>query len=129
MKTVHTILLGTLIAITLACGYSKPSGSGAGSMPAIASLNPTSAKAGDPTFMLTVNGSNFASKATVNWNTAAQNTNYVTSGQLTISVPASAVATAGTVQITVTNPATSGGGPYGGGTPAQTSNQMAFTIN
>ena len=129
MKTVNTILLGTLIAVTLACGYSKPSGSGAGSMPAIATLNPTSAHAGDATFMLTVNGSNFASKATVNWNSTAQTTTYVTAGQLTISVPASAVAAAGTVQVTVTNPATSSGGIYGGGTPAQTSTAVTFTIN
>ena len=129
MKTVNTILLGTLIAITLACGYSKPSGTGAGSMPAIATLNPTTAHAGDPTLMLTVIVSNFASKATVNWNCAAQTTTYVAAGQLTISVPASAVATAATVQITVTNPATSSGGIYGGGTPAQTSTAVAFTIN
>jgi hypothetical protein len=129
MKTVNTILLGTLIAVTLACGYSKPSGTGTGSMPAIAALNPTSATAGEATFMLTVNGSNFASKATVNWNSAAQATTFVNAGQLTISVPASAVATSGTVQITVTNPATSSGGIYGGGTPAQTSAAMPFMIN
>lgn len=94
-------------------------------MPAIAQLNPSSTMHGDPAFMLTVNGSNFASKATVNWNTTAQTTTYVSTGQLTISVPAAAVANAGSVQITVTNPAT--GGMYG--TPAQTSSAVTFTIN
>jgi hypothetical protein len=129
MKTVNTILLGTLITITLACGYSKPSGSGAGSMPAISQLNPGSATAGDPAFTLTVTGTNFASKATVNWNGTAQATTPVMAGQLTIAVPASAVATSGMIQITVTNPATSSGGIYGGGTSAQTSGPMTFTIN
>ena len=129
MKTVNTILLGTLITITLACGYSKPSGTGTGSIPAISQLSPSSATAGDPAFTLTVTGTNFASKATVNWNGTAQATTPGMAGQLTIAVPASAVATSGTAQITVTNPATTSGGIYGGGTTAQTSGPMPFTIH
>lgn len=126
MKTLNTILLGTLIAATVACGYtSKKSSMGGSSMPAIAQLNPSSTTHGDPAFMLAVNGSNFASNASVNWNGTAQTTSYVSAGQLTISVPAAAVANAGSVQISVTNPAT--GGIYGN--PAQTSNTMMFTIN
>jgi hypothetical protein len=97
-------------------------------MPAISQLNPGSTTAGAQAFMLTVNGSNFASKAVVNWNGTAQATTYVTGGQLTIVVPASAVSTSGTVQITVTNPATSGSGMYGGGSPAQTSPAVDFVI-
>lgn len=124
MKSLNTILLGVLIAATVACGYSKKSTPPAQG-PAISQLNPTSTTHGDPTFMLTVNGSNFASNAAVNWNGMAQTTTFVTAGQLTISVPATAVATAGTAQITVTNPGTSG--IYG--TPAQTSTAVAFTIN
>jgi hypothetical protein len=129
MKTVNTILLGTLITITLACGYSKPSGTGTGSMPAISQLSPGSATAGDPAFTLTVTGTNFASKATVNWNGTAQATTPGMGGQLSIAVPASEVANSGTVNITVTNPATTSGGIYGGGTPAQTSAPMPFTIH
>ncbi len=98
-------------------------------MPAISQLNPGSVNAGDPAFMLTVNGSNFATKATVNWNGVAQATNFVSAGQLTISVPASDVATATTVQITVTNPATSSGGLYGSGQPAQMSSAVMFKVN
>lgn len=128
MKTVYTIVLGTLLAATLACGYSsKNYGSGASSMPAISQLNPGSATVGEATFMLTVNGSNFASRAVVNWNANAQATTYVNGGQLAIQVPASAVASAATVQITVTNPATSNG--MYGGSPAQTSAAVAFSIH
>ena len=126
MKTLTTILLGILLAATVACGYSKNSSTTPPSkMPAISQLNPNSTTHGDPTFMLTVNGSNFASNAAVNWNQTAQTTTFVSAGQLTVSVPATAVANAGTVQITVTNPGTSG--IYG--TPAQTSAAVAFTIN
>ena len=94
-------------------------------MPAIATLSPANTMHGDPTFMLTVNGNNFATNAAVNWNGTAQVTTHVSTAQLTISVPAAAVANAGTVQVTVTNPAT--GGIYG--SPAQTSNMVMFTIN
>ena len=123
MKTVYPTLLGILLALTLACGYGSP----ASNMPAISELNPASANAGARGFMLTVNGANFVPQAVVNWNGNAQATTYVTSRQLTIAVPASAVATSGTVQITVTNPATSGNGMYGG-SPAQTSKAVDFTI-
>lgn len=127
MKTLNTVLLGTLIAATVACGYSAKNSSmgGSSSMPAIAQLNPGSTTHGDPTFTLTVNGSNFASNAAVNWNGTAQTTTNVSGGQLSISVPSAAIANPGMVQITVTNPAT--GGVYG--TPAQTSNMVMFTIN
>jgi len=129
MKTVSTILLGTLFAITLGCGYSaKQTPPTAGTMPAISQLSPNSANAGDPAFTLTVNGNNFASKATVNWNGTAQTTTFVSGGQLMVAVPSTALTTAGTVKVTVTNPGTSGG-MYGGGTLPETSTSVDFTIN
>ena len=131
MKTVSTLLLATLAALTLACGYSsKNYPPVAGSIPTIAQLNPGSATAGDPAFTLTVTGTNFAAKATVNWNGAAQATTYVNNTQLTMAVPASAVANSGSVSVTVTNPGTTGNGQYGGGgTLPETSKPMTFMIN
>jgi len=128
MKTTNTILLGILIVITLACGYSSKNTTAGTSMPAIANLSPRSTNAGDPAFMLTVNGSNFASNAVVNWNSAAQATTFVNGAQVTIAVPAAAVSNAGTIKISVTNPAVSGSGMYGG-SPAQTSSTVNFVIN
>jgi hypothetical protein len=129
MKTISTILLGTLFAMSLGCGYSaKQTPPTAGTTPAIAQLNPDNANAGAPAFTMTINGDHFASKAVVNWNGTGQATTFVSSGQLTISVPATAVATAGTVKVTVTNPGTSGG-MYGGGTLPETSTAVDFTIN
>lgn len=132
MKTLTTISLVPLIALTMACGYSsKPAAPAPGSMPTIAQLNPTNATAGEAAFTLTVTGTNFGSKAMVNWNGVAQtSTAFVSSTEVTVAVPASAVMAAGTVQITVTNPGTPGTGMYGGGgTAAATSTPMAFTIN
>jgi hypothetical protein len=133
MKTVKTMLLAVLLALSLACGYSsKTTPPVAGTMPAISQLNPDSATAGDTGFTLTVTGSNFGSKAVVNWNGTAQtsNTTYVSGTQLTVAVPASLIVNSGTVQITVTNPANPGTGIYGtGATLAETSTSMSFTIN
>jgi hypothetical protein len=133
MKTVQAISLVTLIALTLACGYSsKAAAPVAGTMPAISQLNPESATAGGDAFTLTVTGSNFGTKAVVNWNGTAQtaNTSYMSGTQLTVAVPASLIATSGTVSVTVTNPGTAGTGIYGtGATLAETSASMSFTIN
>ena len=132
MHTLKTISLLTLIALTTACGYSsKPAAPAPGSMPTIAQLNPDNATAGGAAFTLTVTGSNFGSKAMVNWNGVPQtSTTFVSATEVTVAVPASAIMAAGTVQITVTNPGTAGTGMYGGGgTAAATSTPMAFTIN
>jgi hypothetical protein len=75
-----------------------------------------------------VNGTNFNSNAAINLNGTAQMTSRVSANQLTATVPAASVATAGTITVTVTNPGTAGG-IYGGGTAAETSNSMTFTIN
>jgi hypothetical protein len=94
---------------------------------------PNTANHGDPGFTLTVNGTTFNSNAVVNWNGVAQtNTARPAMNQLTVAVPASAIAAAGNVTVTVTNPGSSTpGGPYGGGgtTKSETSNSMTFTIN
>jgi hypothetical protein len=129
MKTIKTTLLVALTALALGCGYtSKPT---PGAMPAISQLNPDSVKAGGAPFILTINGSNFASQAVVNWNSTPQNTTtYVSGGQLTVGIPASLITNPGTVQISVTNPGTSGTGMYGtGGTLAETSASVGFTIH
>jgi hypothetical protein len=133
MKTASAISILLLTAMTLACGYTaKAMPPAAGSVPAISQLNPNSTTAGGPAFKMTVNGTNFGSKAVVNWNGAAQtsNTTVISGNQVMVAVPAAMIANAGTVQITVTNPGTSGTGIYNtGATQAETSSPMSFTIN
>src|SRR5260221_14105942 len=123
-KSATTILLVaftlSLAALTVACGYSsKMTAPVAGTVPMVATLNPATVNAGDPAFTLTVDGTNFGSKAVVNWNGVAQtsNTTFISSNQLTVAIPASAVVTSGTVTLTVTNPGTAGTGIYGGCAP------------
>jgi hypothetical protein len=75
-------------------------------VPTITGFSPTSASSNDSTFTtLTVNGTNFDSSAVVNWNSTALTTNYVSATQVTAAVPASLIASPGTVSITVTTTA------------------------
>ncbi|MGA3327934.1 MAG: choice-of-anchor D domain-containing protein [Terriglobia bacterium] len=69
-------------------------------------LVPTSVAPGGPGFNLTVNGTGFVSGATVNWNGAALTTTFVSSQQLTATVPAANIASPGTAWVTVVNPGT-----------------------
>ncbi|HEV2398419.1 MAG TPA: IPT/TIG domain-containing protein [Candidatus Sulfotelmatobacter sp.] len=130
MKILNTLILATLAVATVACGYgSKNYAAAPGTMPAISQLNPNSATAGGSAFTLTVNGSNFGTKAVVNWNGAPQSTTtYISANQLMVTVPASMISASGNVQVTVTNPATAGSGMYGG-VQAATSSPAIFTID
>jgi hypothetical protein len=131
LTKVSTAVLTLGIAFTLACGYSsKPAPATAGNLPAISQLSPNSATAGGAAFTLTVNGSLFSTNAVVNWNgTAMSGTTYVSGNQLMVKIPAASIASSGTVQVTVTNPAVAGTGPYGGGgTMAETSTAVTFTV-
>src|ERR1700719_2144077 len=99
MKTMSVLLLAL---VCLGCGYSAPKSMPAqpGVMPAVAQLVPNTANSGDPQFTLTVNGSNFATNAVINWNGAKQTTTRMTAGQLTATIPATAMATPGMVPVT-----------------------------
>jgi hypothetical protein len=71
----------------------------------LSSLSPSSAAAGGPAFTLTVNGSGFLNGALVWWNGASLPTSSPGNGtQLTATVPASFIASAGTANVTVVNP-------------------------
>ncbi len=82
--------------------------------PVIASLSPNSAAVGSASFTLTVNGiSGLVPTSVVQWNGAGRPTTYVNSSQITAQIPASDLATAGTVTVTVFNPAPGGGTSFG----------------
>jgi len=72
-------------------------------------LVPTAASPGVAGFTLTINGANFVSGSVVNWNGAPLPTTFVSRAQVTATVAASDVASAGTVFVTVVNPAPGGG--------------------
>src|SRR6202040_2233467 len=91
----------------------------AASAPTLTSIAPTSTMAGGAAFTLTLTGTGFVTGATVNFGSnPAITPSSVTSTQIGATIPAADIATAGTVNVTVTNPA-------GGGT----SNAQTFTVN
>src|SRR5262249_46307888 len=90
-------------------------------VPTLSSIFPTSVVAGNlfGVFM-NASGTNFALNAVLNFNgAAAQQTQVINHTFLQATIPASALTTPGTVQVTVSNP-TPGGGP---------SNSVTFTID
>ncbi|HKZ76815.1 MAG TPA: IPT/TIG domain-containing protein, partial [Pyrinomonadaceae bacterium] len=90
-------------------------------VPSTSTLSPASATAGGPTFPLTVNGSNFVTGATVNFGATPHTATVISSGQLTASISASEITTAGAIiPVTITNPSPGGGTS----TPA-----LNFTVN
>jgi sugar lactone lactonase YvrE len=77
--------------------------------PTVTSLLPPGAAAGSAGFALTVNGTGFVSGSVVRWNGADRTTTFVSGTQLTAAITAADIATAGTAQVTVFNPAPGGG--------------------
>jgi len=74
--------------------------------PHIASLTPQSVTAGAAATTLTVNGSGFASDATILWNGTALATTVLSSAQLQATVPTSSLATAASTTVTVSSAST-----------------------
>jgi hypothetical protein len=87
-------------------------------VPALASLAPSGATAGGSAFVLSVNGTGFASNAVVRWNGVDRPTTFASPTQLTANIAASDIAAPGSATVTVFNP-TPGGG---------ISNALGFTI-
>jgi hypothetical protein len=81
--------------------------------PTLASISPAFANVGGPAFTLNVNGTGFLSSSVVTWNGAAVSTSYVNTQHLTASIPASDVASSGSAQVAVFNPAPGGGSSAG----------------
>jgi hypothetical protein len=112
MKTIRLLGLITVLCSISAVAQSNP-------VPFISQpLVPVTVKPGRAAFTLTVNGSEFASTAVINWNGTPRATQFFSSSQLKATIDAADVAHAGTVSITVTNPAPGGG----------TSNSVLFPI-
>jgi DNA-binding beta-propeller fold protein YncE len=86
--------------------------------PTITTISPNSAVAGGAAFTLTINGTNFGAGSMVNFGGSAPATTLISFTQLTAAIPATGIASTGTIAVTVTNPAPGGG----------TSSAMNFTI-
>ena len=125
---VNASLLNFAQAVLITVVNPAPGGGTSGSLPfevvngvpTITLINPASAAAGGPAFELAVLGTKFLLQGTVvRFNGVDVPTTRNSSTTLTANIPASAIATAGSVPVTVRNPA-----PGGGTSPPTT-----FTIN
>lgn len=88
-------------------------------VPVLSSLSPASATAGGASFVLTATGSAFVSGSAIVFNGTARATTFVSATQLTATLAAADVASAGSLPVTVASP-----GPGGG-----TSGSVAFLVN
>ncbi len=77
--------------------------------PMLTAVSPTSVTRGGAAFTLTVTGAHFVPGSTVRWNGTARRTTFVSSTQLRAWIPATDIATAQSVTITVYTPAPGGG--------------------
>ncbi len=95
----------------------------------IFSLSPSSINVGNSPFILTVNGAGFASNSVVQWNLVNLTTTFVNSSQVTALVPASDIAQAGTVSITVNTPGSAQSNPQQGILIQDESNALPFLVS
>ncbi len=125
LKAAASVSIFASICLLVGCGGGTSSGSGSGSggggggtppppppsnpVPAIISLNPSSANAGGAPFTLTISGQNFMSSSSVQWNAISVPTTYSSSSQLQAQIDAGSIANAGSATVSVTNPAPGGG--------------------
>jgi len=100
----NPVALGGKSALTLVYnGGINPS-------PTVTALSPASMKSGDPAFTLTVTGTQFLSGATVIFNGLSESTTFVSSTQLTATIPTADFALPGSYPVCVNNPPPGGFG-------------------
>ncbi|RNI29118.1 MBG domain-containing protein [Rufibacter latericius] len=87
--------------------------------PVLTTVAPVSKTVGEAAFTLTVSGSNFINGSIIHVNGIAKGTEFVNSTQLTTSIPASDLTTAGVKKVTVVTSSPGGG----------ISNELDFTVN
>lgn len=117
MKLFCSILLAMAL-FAFGCGYGSNYNSmnSTGGTPQVSQLAPASTASGSAAFMLTINGTGFASDAVVYWNGSTRATTYVTGNQITANISATDVANPATVAVYVHS-------------NGQNSNTVNFTVN
>ena len=78
-------------------------------LPSLASVSPTQVTGGGAAFTLTVQGSNFVPNSVVRWNGSDRATTCISATELQAAILSADIAAGGDAQVTVSNPAPSGG--------------------
>ena len=103
------VVLGLALAISGCAHQQTVPAPQQNAVPLIASVAPPSVVAGGAAFTITVDGVGFVTGASVQWNGANRSTTLVSTTQLRADIGAQDVARAGTINVTVFNPAPGGG--------------------
>ena len=96
-----TVSMGGVASNTVTMTVAGPT------IPSISALSPFSAAAGTGSLSLTINGAGFLTSSTVTFNGISHPSTLVSSGQLTIALTASDLATPGSFAVAVANPGVS----------------------
>jgi hypothetical protein len=126
-------LIASLVGIVLAGGCSQfnTNLTTQTSTSTLTFLSPQTKNAGDSDFTITANGGGFVTGAIILWNAGPNqvqlNTTFVSSAQLTATVPASDIAAAGSVPVAVQIPGSAVSGASG--TTATTTTEVSNTVN
>jgi hypothetical protein len=110
------LLDGTFVNAGKAADFSN--GTAIAAIPVLASMSPEIAPAGSNDTTLTVTGANYSGTAVVMWNGTALNVTSTSSTQITATIPAADLATAGTAIVSVSDPASN----------LSSTTSLAFTI-
>ncbi len=78
-------------------------------LPAVTGVNPSNVSAGSGGVSLTVTGNNFVANSTVRIGTTDKTTTFISPNQVVATIPASDLASAGTLAVSVNNPTPGGG--------------------
>jgi hypothetical protein len=105
----RSAVVAVVVMLLLVVPGSARSGTQPNPVPILYPFNPGSTAPGASSYTLAVSGNGFVSGSTVYWNGAALATTYVSSSQLTATVPGSDLATPNTAIVTVISPAPGGG--------------------
>jgi hypothetical protein len=111
-RNLNNLLVAIACALSLllfGCARIMPGDPPSNPVPSISNLSPVRATVGGAAFTLTVDGANFTEGSTVLWNSQALATTFVSATELTADVATSNLGAAGTVTVTVQNPAPGGG--------------------
>jgi hypothetical protein len=113
MRTLSASIAILVTLLLAACGGGGSSGGGQPppeqDTPTLSSISPSSAVAGSSAVTLTLNGSNFESDASVNWNGNPLSSSWASATQMMATIPATDIASVASAAVTVINPGPTGG--------------------
>ncbi len=122
MRAIKIIIAGLMLLSFFSC--KKKTVNINNPVPSITSISPNSATAGDPSFILTVNGNNFVNGSVIRWNNIGLMTSFVSNNRITANVSDSFISLPAVDTITIFNPGINANHTDGG-----VSNKMLFVCS